>query len=101
MIDAIGKQIAAVTSAEKSISPERDAQIRERAIEFEATFVSQMLKYSGLTESLAKQAGSGGDAFTSFLIDEYANEIVDQGGFGLADKIYDQLKERDGNNGAK
>ena len=74
---------------------DRDALLRENAKAFEATFVAQMLSHSGLADALSAESGFGGEAFSSLLIEQYAAELVEQGGFGLAETIYEQLRMKD------
>lgn len=73
-----------------------DERMMDKAREFEAVFVAQMLNYSGMADAITKDSGFGGDAYSSLLLEQYAQKIVDNGGFGLADRIYDQLREREG-----
>ncbi|MEQ8749336.1 MAG: rod-binding protein [Amphiplicatus sp.] len=76
----------------------RRAALMENAKAFEATFVAQMLTHSGFSEALSSNGGFGGEAFSSLLVEQYAEKLVDQGGFGLAEKIYEQLLSKDGLN---
>ncbi|NJM35733.1 MAG: chemotaxis protein chel [Rhodomicrobium sp.] len=69
----------------------RDARLIENAKAFEAVFVAQMLSHSGLAEAVSANGGFGGEAYSSALIEQYAEKLVEQGGFGLAEKIYEQL----------
>ena len=79
----------------------RDAQLRKQAREFEAVFVSQMLKHAGLTEALSgSESKFGGEAFSNMLTEQYANELIEDGGFGLAEEIYQQLLEKDQRHGS-
>ena len=79
----------------------RDAQLKEQAREFEAVFVSQMLKHTGLTEALSGEGEKfGGEAFASMLTDQFAADLVEDGGFGLAEEIYQQLLEKDRSHGS-
>ena len=84
-------------NAEGSRSPEnveaRDAALRQAAKEFEATFIAEMLTYAGFDKALSSRAGFGGEAFSRLLIESYAADISESGSFGLADKIYNQLKD--------
>ena len=73
----------------------RDELMIERAKEFEAVFVAQMLKHSGFEKALSTDSGLGGENYASLLLNQYAARIVDNGGFGLADKIYEQLKAKE------
>ncbi len=85
------------TPAAQPVS-ERKAQILEQAHEFESVFVAQMLKYSGLEKAISSQGEFGGEAYSSLLLEQYANKIVEKGGFGLAEKIYEQLLNKEGLN---
>ncbi len=76
-------------------APDIDERIMEKAREFEAVFVAQMLKDSGMGKALSQDSGFGGDAFSSILLEQYAGKIVENGGFGLADKIYAQLRSQE------
>ena len=73
----------------------RDDALMRKAREFEAVFVAQMLQQSGLSEAFSGDSGFGGEAFASMLTEQYANEIVDSGGFGLAEHIYKQLVDKE------
>ena len=84
----------------KPVAPQEgqrvDERVMDKAREFEAVFIAQMLKYSGMGDALSKDAGFGGDAYSSMLLEQYAGKIVENAGFGLAERIYDQLKDREG-----
>ncbi len=86
-----------IPNTEQSKTPEgvkaRDDALRQAAKEFEATFIAEMLTYAGFDKALSSRSGFGGEAFSRLLIDSYAAEISDSGSFGLADKIYNQLKD--------
>lgn len=68
-----------------------EARLRDAAKRFEQSFIAQMLTYSGLADSLTSGDGKGAEAFTTFYIDQLAERLSDQGGFGLADTIYKRL----------
>ncbi|WP_306252786.1 rod-binding protein [Parvularcula sp. IMCC14364] len=96
-IQPADRQSATQTSA--TDKPE-DADLRAMAQKFEASFISQMLKHSGLPKALQSAGGQGTDAFSVFYIDQLSTRIADQGGFGIADNIYEQLakyEEQGGN----
>lgn len=62
------------------------------AIELEASFLSQMLKSSGLFESHSQFSGGIGESqFTSFLRDEFARKMAESGGVGLASEIVKEV----------
>ena len=72
--------------------PSRHDQLMAKAEELEATFLSEMLAHSGLGEMQGSFGGGEGEAqFSSFLRDEQAKLIVQQGGIGLAQLIFDSM----------
>ncbi|WP_371832366.1 rod-binding protein [Rhodalgimonas zhirmunskyi] len=73
----------------------RDAALRSAAQNLEATFLSEMLKSAGLGESRESFGGGlGEDQFASFLRDEQAKEMTKAGGIGLAESLYQALKDK-------
>ncbi len=72
----------------------RDAELRQSAEDFEAVFIAQMLKFSGLAEALTSSGGEDVAAFADIYIDKFAEDIVENGGFGLADNFYKKLKQQ-------
>lgn len=74
----------------------RDLALRNAAKALESGFLSEMLKSAGLGKvSEGFGGGSGEEQFSSFLVDEQARAIVENGGIGLAEALYHSLKERD------
>lgn len=72
-------------------------ELLRTAKDLEAAFLSEMLSFSGLGEvSEAFGGGAGEEHFTSFLRAEQARLMVDRGGIGLAEAIFDSLKARGG-----
>lgn len=81
--------------AQNPLTPTSDAKLREVARDLEASFLSEMLKYSGLGKSRESFGGGAGeDQFASLLIDEQARAMVDAGGIGLAESIFENLKDK-------
>jgi len=75
-----------------------DKALRQAAENLEATFLSEMLKAAGLGESRESFGGGAGeDQFSSFLVQQHAKAMVSSGGIGLAESIYNSLKERQKN----
>lgn len=75
--------------------PNHDAQLRQKAQSLEAAFLAEMLSFSGLGESPEGFGGGiGEDQFASFLREEQAKMMVARGGIGLAEQIFESLKER-------
>ena len=73
--------------------------LREAAEALEAGFLSEMLKGAGLGKtSESFGGGTGEDQFSSYLRDAQAREMVKSGGIGLAESLYQALKERENGN---
>lgn len=79
----------------KQFQPDNQAHqdaLKLAAKSFEASFIAEMLKSTGLGKSRKSFGGGAGeDTFSSFLVNAQANKIADSGGFGLATRIYDSL----------
>jgi peptidoglycan hydrolase FlgJ len=72
----------------------RQQQLMLKAQELEATFLSEMLAHSGLSEMEGAFGGGQGEAqFTSFLRQEQSRQIVQSGGLGLAELIFKSMTE--------
>jgi peptidoglycan hydrolase FlgJ len=70
----------------------RQQQLMAQAEALEATFLSEMLAYSGLGEMQGSFGGGAGEAqFASFLRQEQARLMVDKGGIGLAELIFNSM----------
>lgn len=75
----------------------RDLQLKQQAQALEAAFLAAMLGFTGLgatNESFG--GGVGEDQFASFLREEQAKRMVAAGGIGLAEQIFEALKQRGG-----
>lgn len=94
-MDAVSAIMAgSTTKLEKPAQTEET--LRETAKDFEAVFVKQMLQYAGLAEALGAGEDSAASSFADFALERIAEDIVDNGGFGLAEDVYLQLKEKAG-----
>ncbi len=70
------------------------SEVRKAAEDFEAVFISEMLKpiFEGVDSVDPMFGGSHGeDMFKSMMVDEYGKTIAANGGFGIADSIEAQL----------
>lgn len=75
----------------------REAAMREAAVNFETVFLAQMLDFAGVGKTPeAFGGGIGEETFRSFLVQEHARLIVDRGGIGLAETIYQSLSRSTG-----
>ncbi|MCV2881792.1 rod-binding protein [Actibacterium sp. XHP0104] len=71
------------------------AALRTAAEELEAVFLTEMLKSAGVGKTPeAFGGGAGEDQFASFLRQEQARAMVKAGGIGLAEHLFNALKER-------
>jgi Rod binding domain-containing protein len=71
-----------------------DAKARAAAEAFEAAFLAEVLKHSGLNALPASFGGGAGEeAFASFLTREYARLMSERGGIGLAEQVFEALKQ--------
>lgn len=69
--------------------------LREAAKQLEASFLTEMLKSAGLGKSREGLGGggTGEEQFSSFLIRAQAEKITEAGGIGLAESLYNSLKD--------
>lgn len=78
-----------------NLGPDRDAALRQAAQKLEASFLAEMLKSAGFGEARdAFGGGAGEDQFASFLVDAQAEKMVEAGGIGLAEALFNALKDR-------
>jgi Rod binding domain-containing protein len=90
------------TAAPRALPPaEIDADLMATARAFESVFVAQMLAHSGLGKALSAEGGFGGEAFSTLLVEQYAERLVQKGGFGLAEKVYEQLRDKGAGNAGR
>lgn len=74
---------------------DREPELWAAAQKLEATFLAEMLKATGLGEIRSEfGGGTGEEQFASFLRQAHAERIVAAGGVGLAQSIFETLKER-------
>lgn len=68
-------------------------QMRKTAEDFEASFLSQMLKpmFEGLQTDGPFGGGEGETTWRSFLIDAMAKQAVKAGGIGMADTVMAEM----------
>ena len=72
-----------------------DTRLFKAAQDLEASFLAEMLKSAGFGEPRESFGGGvGEDQFASFLRQAHADEMVKSGGIGLAEHLFEALKER-------
>ncbi len=86
-------QVQTLASAPVPSSRVDEAQLRRTAEDFEASFLSQMLKpmFEGLQTDGPFGGGSAEETWRSFLIDAMARQTVKAGGVGLADRVMSEM----------
>lgn len=77
------------------VSP--DDRLMQKAKELETAFLAEMLSFTGLGQASETMGGGAGEEqFASFLRSEQARLMVDKGGIGLAQTIFESLKSKEG-----
>lgn len=75
-------------------APQRDAALWKAAQDLETAFLAEMLAAAGLGDARGSFGGGAGEEqFASFLRREQAGAMVASGGIGLAESLYEALKE--------
>lgn len=78
-----------------SVLSARDRTLRDAAEKMEAGFLAEMLQAAGLGKTSEQFGGGAGeDQFSSLLVQEQAMQMVKSGGIGLAEAIFNSLKEK-------
>ena len=76
--------------------PDRHQKLKEASEQLEAGFLAEMLKAAGFGAPRdAFGGGIGEDQFTCFLREAQAREMVRAGGIGLAQSLFEAMKEQD------
>ena len=87
--------IPAQSNPLNNVVSQRDDALWDAAKKLEASFLAEMLKSSGLgVTPKAFGGGSGEDQFSSFLRQAQADTMMEAGGVGLAQSLFEALKER-------
>lgn len=86
-------QSASDASAKKLKDAREMEKIAEKSEEFEAVFISEMMKpmFEGLTTSGTFGGGKGEEVFRGMLIQEYGKVLAKTGGVGIADAVKNEL----------
>ena len=73
----------------------QNAALKKAAKQLEATFLAEMLKSAGFAKARdAFGGGVGEDQFSSLLLQAQAEKMVEGGGIGLAEQLYESLKDK-------
>ncbi|MDP3341305.1 rod-binding protein [Frigidibacter sp.] len=94
MIAAQHPAVSAPPRPEGSAPPRRDAALWAAAQDLETAFLAEMLAAACLGAARGSFGGGAGEEqFASFLRREQAGAMVQSGGIGLAETLYEALKE--------
>ena len=77
---------------------EREERLRAAARDLETAFLTEMLRAAGAGrpgEGLGS-GGAGEDQFASFLVEAQAEAVMQRGGLGLAETLFQALLQREG-----
>jgi Rod binding domain-containing protein len=89
-VSAVGTGAAA-----RSAPAAAEREARAAAEAFEAVFLAEMLKHSGINAMPAGFGGGAGEeAFASFLTEEYGRLLAERGGIGIAEQVFGLLERR-------
>ncbi len=84
---------ASGSSAAEWAGYHRLKQIRDTAEKFETTFASQMLQHmwAGVKTEAPFGGGNAEETWRSMLTEQYAKQLSQRGGLGIADMVYKQM----------
>lgn len=89
-------QVPVIPESASTLSPARSAKLMQKARQLETNFLSEMLSYAGVDSQKGEFTGGiGEDQFSSFLREAQAKAMVDHGGIGLSQNIFNALAKRD------
>jgi flagellar protein FlgJ len=80
-------------AAQKAKDAQQLAKAEEAAKEFEAVFISEMMKpmFEGISTDGAFGGGKGEEVFRSMLLQEYGKLMAQSNSIGLADQVKQQI----------
>lgn len=97
MISDISGGVRPLSHAKSDSSAPEDP-LKAKAVQLEASFLSEMLGYAGFGALQGEFGGGiGEEQFTSFLREAHAQTMAEAGGIGLAETIYHALTKGAGN----
>lgn len=79
-----------LTAGKAQITGQTQAKIRATAEDFEAVFLTEMLRpaFEQLSTDGLTGGGQGEKIYRSLMVQEYGKAIANTGGIGLADSVY-------------
>lgn len=98
MFNIQGKNLEQLKRNSNASVDKKDESLKQAATEFEAVFITQLLEImdSTVEKSDFLRGGQGEETFKSMLNEKIALEIASSptSSFGLAEQIYQQMKDR-------
>lgn len=93
-------ELFALSNSVKTTSPKPlssdDKKLMDVAKKLEASFLAEMLKSAGFGKSRESFGGGAGEEqFGSFLVQAQADAMVEIGGIGLAQSLFEALKDNE------
>lgn len=86
---------AGPAAAARPAADDGEAASRKAAESFEAAFLAEMLRYTGVNAMPSGFGGGAGEeAFSSFLTNEYARLLAERGGIGISEQVFRLLEQR-------
>ena len=88
-------EIANFPESTRPMTPPSEQSLRDAAMQLEASFLAEMLRAAKLGQTSEDFGGGiGEEQFSSLLVDAYAEKIAERGGIGLAEQLFNSLKDR-------
>lgn len=73
-----------------------DQRLRDVALKLEASFLAEMLRSAKLGQTPEEFGGGiGEEQFSSLLVETYAEKLAERDGLGLAEHIFNSIKQRE------
>lgn len=70
-----------------------DRLLRSAAAQLEGAFLAEMLRAAGAGDARSSFGGGAGEEqFSTFLLEQQAQEMVKAGGIGLAESLFEAMK---------
>jgi len=86
-------KVAPVSQA--ALKPSPQDRLRAASVELEAAFLTEMLKSAGLRKTRQSFGGGAGeDQFSTFLVQQQAQQLARAGGVGLSEILFQSMMEK-------
>lgn len=88
------------SSSDQSSTNSEDASLKTECKKFESIFLKEILDESKMFSNIGNESSDDTDSDSStstigdMLSQSFADKLADEGGIGLADKLYSNIKQR-------